>query len=277
MIAGGFLAGIIAPLAVVGAAAVTAVGALLYNDLTVREEIAVFDWLPETLDGLRVLHISDLHGNSETKMNVDIWTDIACAKFDMAVITGDMIKNHMTELKPHMPGIKSLARRVPVFYVEGNHDSLVYKKMAKTLSSAGVIVLDNERQVRRINGVDVPLIGLRDYWTLEKQKFLPAKRLFRSWAGRFHIILSHQPQLFDMTKDKSLGLMLSGHTHGGQVRLPFMPTLYAPGQGLLPKYGNGWYELGKNKLFISCGIGTTDFSLRLFNRPEVAIITLTRA
>ena len=93
----------------------------------------------------------------------------------------------------------------------------------------------------------------------------------------FHIILSHQPQIFDWFKKGKIpfsALILAGHTHGGQVRLPFAPTLFAPGQGIFPGYGDGWFqrEDGTIKMFISRGIGATYFPIRMFNPPEIVII-----
>ena len=241
--------------------------------LAVRREQAAFDWLPERLNGLKILHISDLHGNSPDRMNLDIWPVIAQLDFDMAVITGDMIINDMRQLDPHMSSIRKLARRAPVFFVEGNHEMLFFEEMADLMKSAGVTVLANECQTWNIGKYGpVHIIGLRDYCVLQMKKPMESAALLNGRSGGFHLILSHEPQVFKQMKRLKLGLLLAGHTHGGQVRIPAMPTLYAPGQGLFPQYGDGWYAEGYNKMYVSKGIGVTLFPVRLFNRPEVAVI-----
>ncbi|MDR1913195.1 MAG: metallophosphoesterase [Clostridiales bacterium] len=245
------------------------------NWIKIKHERVIIDWLPLHLNGLKILHISDLHGNNEEKMNLDVWSAIERMEFDIAAITGDMVVGEYEQVLPHIPHIKRLARRVPVFYVEGNHEQMFYEEMAELLESVGVTTLENEKQVFRVQSFgDVPLIGFRDYTTLISNRFAGISELLRSNSGKFHIILSHQPQIFKRMRNLELGLVLSGHTHGGQVRFPPLPTLYAPGQGVLPKYGDGWYTEGKNMLYISRGIGTTVFPIRMFNRPELAVIEL---
>jgi predicted MPP superfamily phosphohydrolase len=241
-------------------------------------ETACFDWLPQRLSGLKILHITDLHGNSEKKMNLDIWPQVLEQSFDIAALTGDLIIADPSQLIPHMDSVARLARRCPVFYVQGNHELLFFTEIKRMLAKAGVTVLDTERQSWNIKPFGpLSIIGLRDFNHLEEVGFKATDRLLKANDGKFSLILSHQPQIIHRMKNMALGLILSGHTHGGQVRIPGLPTLYAPGQGIFPKLGNGWIEDGKNKLYISCGIGTTYFPIRLFNRPEVAVIELKRA
>ena len=246
--------------------------------LAVRCEQAVFDWMPERLNGLKILHLSDIHGNSPDKMNLDIWPAIEPLAFDMAVITGDLIINDPAQVYPHLPSIRRLSRRVPVFYVEGNHEMMFFEEMRDLLKSAGVTVLANERQTWKIGGYGpVSIIGLRDYSVLLMKRLKDSFKLLNACDGGFHLVLSHEPQIFKFMKDKKLGLVLSGHTHGGQMRIPALPTLYAPGQGLFPKYGDGWYSEGYNKMYVSRGVGVTVFPVRLFNRPEIAVIECVRS
>ena len=245
--------------------------------LAVRRERVEFDWLPERLNGLKILHISDIHGNNPDKMNLDIWPAIEELDFDMAVITGDMIVSDLNQIKPHLPAIHRLSRRVPVFYVEGNHEMMLFDEMAGLLEQAGVTVLANECQTWKIGKYGpVPIIGLRDYCVLLMNRLKDSSRLLTERDGAFNLVLSHEPQIFRHMKRLKLGLVLSGHTHGGQVRIPALPTLYAPGQGIFPKYGDGWYSEGFNKMYVSRGIGVTLFPIRLFNRPEVAVIECAR-
>ena len=233
--------------------------------------------MPERLNGLKILHISDIHGNSPDKMNLDIWPAIEALDFDLAVITGDMIISDLDQIKPHLPSIYRLSRRAPVFYVEGNHEMMLFEEMSDLLRNAGVTVLANERQVWKIGKYGpVSIIGLRDYNVLLINRLADLARLLSANDGKFHLILSHEPQVFEQMKRMKLGLALTGHTHGGQVRIPAFPTLYAPGQGFLPEYGDGWYCEGYNKMYVSRGIGVTLFPVRMFNRPEIAVIECVR-
>ncbi len=242
--------------------------------LKITKTDVYFENLPKELDGLKILHISDLHGNSSDKMNLDIWERVFSQEFDIAVITGDVVITEIEQIEPHMENIKKLAKKVPTYYVNGNHELKFTRKMLEKMKSAGLHTLDNSAEFLNINNISVPVIGFRDHYYLKRDGFDYLYALFKKYDKRFKIVLSHQPQVFDNFDEYSDLIMFSGHTHGGQLRFPFFPTLYAPGQGFFPKYGNGLYERGEAKLYISKGIGTTDFPIRFFNRPEIAIITL---
>ncbi len=221
---------------------------------------------------VRFLHISDLHSNSETKMNLDIWQKIDKLSFDIVVITGDLIMNKVNELSAHLPYLKRLAERVPVFFTDGNHEAYVHDKIKNVLEEIGVTVLYNEKKAVTIRGLQLNIIGTKDYKRLVAEDFCGLPELFSNTSHRLTVVLTHQPQLFDKIKSYSPDLVLSGHTHGGQIRIPFLPTLFAPWQGFLPKYGDGLYFDRGSVLYVSKGIGTTVFPLRLFNRAEIGLI-----
>jgi len=257
----------------------------------VRFERVAFGGLPSCLRGMKILHITDLHGRRPDRMHRDIWPNLLDLDFDMAVLTGDVILDDVRQLRPYMDSLKFLAEKAPVFYVEGNHEQGYHVEMARILESIGVTVLYNRRgnfavgNAGRARSAMVSVAGFRDYDHLLEHDFDGVRPMLDDMAksGKFHIVLSHQPQIFDLLGNyvrkykpgrSFSALVLAGHTHGGQVRLPFMPTLYAPGQGVLPKYGDGWYYNGGLKLFVSRGVGATHFPLRVFNPPEAALIEL---
>ncbi len=90
----------------------------------------------------------------------------------------------------------------------------------------------------------------------------------------YNILLSHRPEAFDLYVNKKVDLTLTGHAHGGQFRLPLIGGLYAPGQGLLPKYTSSLHEKDGKRMIISRGIGNSSFPIRINNRPELIIINL---
>ena len=229
---------------------------------------------------LRILHMTDLHGNSEHCMNLDIWPAALQLDVDMAVITGDVIVNDIKELHPHLDGIRKLAQKMPVFFVDGNHEKFFVQECQQLLEENGVNVLYNTTHDMEIGSTLLTVIGFRDYTYLKRRKFQDIAAVFQGFrpdqTRRFVIVLTHQPQLFPRLAEFGVDLVLAGHTHGGQVRLPLFPVLYAPGQGILPQYGYGLYKLGGSRLFVSKGIGTTHFPIRFWNRPELAVITVKR-
>jgi len=91
----------------------------------------------------------------------------------------------------------------------------------------------------------------------------------------YTVLLSHRPELFDVYADNNIDLVLSGHAHGGQVRLPFIDGLAAPNQGLFPQYSEGVHENNRTKMVVSRGLGNSIFPIRINNRPELVVFTLT--
>ena len=261
------------------AAAIPAMGYALSIPFCIRSEKVSFSNLPNHLRGLKILHIADFHARHSQKKHINIWPYLQGLQFDMAVFTGDIILDRAKQLHPHMSDLQALAKRVPTFYVDGNHEKYCCNQVAKLLESAGVINLLNRSNNFVVRNSAVSVVGFREYEYLSKRGFRDLETMSVNLSkSDFHIILCHQPQIFNLLdKRVKSGLVLVGHTHGGQLRLPFMPTLYAPGQGVFPKYGDGWYENETNnqlKMFISRGVGATHFPLRMFNPPEVVVIEL---
>jgi len=250
--------------------------------LKVYNHAVYFDDLPEHLEGLRILQISDLHANNPVEVHFDIWAHVEREDFDIAVITGDIILgltwNHdgpLLELEPHREHLAALAHRVPTFFVEGNHEAHHYRQIRQFMEEVGIVFLHNDVELLEINGGVIEIIGTADYSTLTRRiGFDDFDVLFATPSDNFQLVLMHQPQLFDRTKASGINMALAGHTHGGQLRLPFLPTIYAPQQGFLPRYGAGFYYHNDAVLYVSRGIGTTYFPIRFWNRPEIAVFEL---
>jgi len=249
--------------------------------LKVNEHEVVLPRLPEGLDGLRILHITDLHSDDPEKMHFDIWKTIDKLSFDMAVITGDMImggrRSALSELDPHLEALEALAARVPTFFVAGNHDYMVLPEMMALLESIGITTLQDEACVLVHNGTELTVAGTLDaYHYGKKENYHTMHEMMAQAGDGFRIVLTHQPQMFDALQAYAPDFVVAGHTHGGQLRLPFFPTLYAPGQGFFPKYGDGFYTDADTGavMYVSRGIGATQFRVRFFNRPELAVFTL---
>lgn len=260
------------------------IGVLLVSSrcLIVYEHLVEFENMPQHLHGLRVLQISDLHANNPHHISLNIWTYIQDLEFDIAVITGDIIMdgrwgnpNRIEDLNPHIPYLAELANHTPTFFVEGNHEARQMRQLRPILEDLGIIVLQNEVYLLKVNGGVLEIVGTRDFSYMMNTPPLFGE-MFETFnhPPDFRLVLTHHPQIFQFIRNAGQMLVLSGHTHGGQLRLPLLPTLFAGGQGFLPTYGDGFYFYETAILYVSRGIGTTYFPVRFWNRPEIAIFQL---
>lgn len=161
----------------------------------------------------------------------------------------------------------------------GNHETSLpwktYEQIEDGLESAGVVLLDNRTEELTLpGGGRLVLTGLCD----DNLRDGTLERLSAAWPeDAFTVLLAHEPQYIENYAKSGVDLVFSGHAHGGQIRLPLVGGLFAPGQGFLPKYTAGIYKLGETRMVVSRGIGGSLFPQRVFNRPEVVAVTLERA
>ncbi len=240
---------------------------------------------------IRIVHLSDLHAKKFGKDNIKLKRCVMEQNPDFIVFTGDFIVGDETDLEPSLKILQDLCKKIPVFYVFGNHEHRYQDLdgMKKMLSDAGVTVLCDEIVQYRVKGTTINLLGLdEDQGSLDDYK-LQSKGLYRyrDYSCLFHqlekteglkLVLSHYPQNFALIGETSYNqfqydLMFAGHAHGGQFILPFIGGLYAPGQGVLPKYYSGFYG-DSPKLLVSRGLGNSSFPQRLFNRPDIVSLTI---
>ncbi len=227
-------------------------------------------------NGFKIVQISDLQNESFGKRNKRLINTIKRLKPDMIAVTGDIVDCHRTDVNCALRFAHEISQICPSYYVCGNHEGVLgnYKKLSADLQKAGLKVLNNESvYFDRIHKIRVT--GLTDPY-LEYIKDMGAflKEEMDRDADAFNIVLSHRPQFIDIYSKSRCDLVLSGHAHGGQIRFPFIGGLFAPDQGLFPKYTSGVHNLGKTKLIISRGLGNSVFPQRLFNRPEVVCVNL---
>jgi predicted MPP superfamily phosphohydrolase len=168
-------------------------------------------------------------------------------------------------------------------YVSGNHEawSGKYYEIVKRLKDVGVHVLDDSVVKLSIEDSSLLLFGVRDpdFQTssyVEGTDITEMTNQFNQWSPYkgFKILLSHRPELFDLYCEHDMDLIFAGHAHGGQFCIPFIGGLVAPDQGLIPKYTRGCYTENESTMFVSRGLGNSIFPVRIFNRPEIVVITL---
>ena len=238
--------------------------------------------LPGAFEGFKIAHVSDLHNAVFGRKNEKLLSLIRAAEPDIIAITGDLIDSRHTDIDSALAFVEAAAEIAPVYYVTGNHESrLDFDAIEPRLIAAGARVLRNEAEDIgrggeriRLAGIDDPSF-IRTGGTAEERA---ASELEQpgDGGGTFTVLLAHRPELVEVYAEYGAGLVLSGHAHGGQVRLPLLGGLYAPGQGLLPEYDSGLYSLGETQMVVSRGLGNSVAPLRVNNRPELVIVTLSR-
>ena len=252
--------------------------ALELNHYTVSSER-----LPETFDGYRIAHVSDLHNAAMGKDNAKLLDMLREAEPDMIAITGDIIDSRNTNVEIALEFTKAAMEIAPCYYVTGNHEARVseYDELREGLIEQGVVVLDDERIELELSDETIALLGVNDpsfetdYLFGDSETVMQSKLQEISDAEKeFTILLSHRPELFEVYADSNIDLILSGHAHGGQFRLPFVGGLVAPNQGLFPKYDAGLYTDENTNMIVSRGIGNSILPFRFNNRPEVILIEL---
>lgn len=194
--------------------------------------------------------------------------------------------NKYTVSSERLPRAFDGCKIAPCYYVTGNHEARAseYDALKTGLIKLGVTVLENEKTELERDGEKITLIGVKDpsfssdYLFHDEEAIMEAqlKALVDKDDG-FTLLLSHRPELFEIYVTCNADLVLSGHAHGGQFRLPFIGGLAAPNQGLFPKYDAGLFSEGKTKMLVSRGIGNSIFPFRFNNRPEIILIELQTA
>ena len=188
----------------------------------------------------------------------------------MAALTGDLLDRHLPKQRKNVYALlKALKDKTPVYFVEGNHEAEIghWDSIKIELTDRGVRVLDNEVVTLVREDEQLVLRGIREEASPEEFEGLIQK-------DRCAILLAHHPERIEEYAKTGVDLVLSGHAHGGQVRI-FGQGLYSPDQGILPRYTSGVYARGRTRLYVSRGAGTHSFlPPRIFNRPEIDIITL---
>lgn len=247
-----------------------------------------------TNDRVRVLQLSDLHSKEFGKSNNILLEAIYNEKPDIVVATGDLIDSNMKRIDNIIEFLDNINKTIPVFYIPGNNEMRCKKinEIVHKLKSKKVNVLDNEIRTIKVKSTIVNILGLVENRVDDGELFYEkirskyesekSKELFTRLEkmNGVKIVLSHYPENFEANEEISYSkykfdIMFAGHAHGGQFILPFIGGIFAPGQGLIPKYYSGMY--GKeNKLVVSRGLGNSGFPLRLFNRPNIVVVDILR-
>jgi len=261
---------------------------LLWENLTVTvTELSVKNRkLPDAFSGFRIAHISDLHNVCFGKENSTLLQRIQEAKPNVIVITGDLID----DTKQNFAGALDFAQRAaaiaPCYYVPGNHEGRTpdYSVLEKGLRDRGIHVLRDEKTVLSAGEDRLTLLGLDDQeFDIQRVGFEDAHASFcrrlavlSEKAEGYTILLCHRPEKISAYAEHPVDLVFSGHAHGGQIRLPMIGGIFAPEQGLFPRYTSGIYQHRDTTMVVSRGLSKRLFPFRVNNPPELVVVQLER-
>ena len=272
--------------AIAAAAVLSLLGwALIWGNtaLVTANVLVCSNGIPEAFDAYKIVQISDLHDAQIGENNEKLIAMTAETEPDCIVLTGDFVDSSRFHPERSLSVAESLVKLAPVYYVSGNHEAIIpdadYQALTDGLRGLGVCVLEDESAELTRDGQSIRLIGLTDIGfhpgTLEEKKDALRTALSALLPeDEFSVTLAHRPELMDVYTECGAPLVLSGHAHGGQIRLPGIGGLIAPGQGLFPKYTEGKYEENGTTLVVSRGIGNSVLPLRVNDRPQIVVVQL---
>lgn len=221
---------------------------------------------------VKITQITDFHSNEN--INLDkLLEDIKGFKPDLILLTGDIIDKGTDDFDlvfKLLEGLKRITENV--YFVSGNHETnnRLEDEFYAGLEDLGVSILDNKIERIRINDDSINLLGLPFYANKSDFDSLYDKMSHEE----YNLLLSHSPNKPIEYLNEDIDLILSGHTHGGQVRLPIIGSVIAPGQGWFPKYDKGLFSLGDTYLYIDSGLGNSVLPIRMFNRVQLSNIEI---
>ena len=255
------------------------------TDLEIYKYNVKSEDIPSEFDNFRIVQISDLHNAEFGENNEKLLLMLKQADADIIAITGDMIDSRNTDVDVAISFAQKAVNIAPVYYVNGNHESRVlgeYEKLKQGLTDAGVTILENSSADITIGDETITLIGINDPTfrmdivddTMEQNIAHQLLNVIPD-NDNYKVLLAHRPEYFDVYAGK-VDLVLSGHAHGGQFRIPFIGGLVAPGQGFFPEYYEGSHIKENTEMIVSRGIGNSIIPFRINNKPEIIVAELTK-
>lgn len=244
--------------------------------IVVSEHVYESERVPSSFDGMRIVQVSDLHDALFGKEQETLVQKVKAANPDAIFLTGDLVDSNRYNLEQSLQAVRQFVELADVYYVLGNHEVATNKvnEIYEVLSSLGVHVMADESTVLERNGERLAIIGIEDPLMGKSTDEMLAIATASVPQDMFKLLLAHRPEMFDEYVAKSIDFVFSGHAHGGQIRIPGIGGLFAPGQGLLPTYTAGIYEKNKTSMVVSRGLGNSSVPYRIFNLPEIVVVQL---
>ena len=252
---------------------------------------------------MRIVLVSDLQSKRFGKAQRRLVKKIASCMPDVVLFAGDMPDRNHTDFEACRELIKGLGTVAPTYYVNGNHESSLDDKLVNSMyeymERCGWTILSDKgcaahimSRIKAGTSYKIAIAGISQETLNESRGWdrtspvhdveliaetgRKAVRSAKAAAGAddaFTALLVHEPQFVSDYTESGADLIVCGHAHGGQIRIPGTGIgLFAPEQGILPKYTSGIYDCGGTKMAVSRGLGNSTFPFRVFNRPEIVVI-----
>ncbi len=250
--------------------------------ITISKIMVISNKIPKNFDEVVICQISDLHNEEFGENNNKLIAKINNVDPDIIVITGDLIDSNRLEMDVAIDFISNIKSIAPIYFVPGNHESNIseYELFKNMLTENNVIILDNKVHKLSLGNDTINLVGIEDptfsfHPSLsESERINSVLKDLDYDKDKFTILLSHRPELFKVYVENKVDLVLTGHAHGGQVRIPFIGGVISPNQGLFPRYDSGMFKEKNTQMYVSRGLGNSVIPLRINNNPELVVITL---
>lgn len=235
---------------------------------------------------LKFVVITDLHNKEYGEKNADLAELVKEQNPDFIAVCGDMVNRSDPNTTKMKDVLKKLADIAPTYCCLGNHErdnaAEFGTDFKSEIDSTGAVLLDDEYIKFTKSGKSVLIGGMSDYPYYEfytPDDDVPSRTLWEKFAEKakdnFTILLHHQPEyIAEDAKKTDIDLIVCGHTHGGQIQLPFIGGVIAPNQGLFPKYDKGEFDLDGTKMIVCAGLSNHVFIPRINNQVEIGVINI---
>ncbi len=242
------------------------------KDFDVTQKNLYFPDLPDKFNGLKIIHLSDLHVSKYGKREEKIRHIIKEEKPDIIFITGDFVSNSWG-ITPCLKTIDGIEAPLGVWAVWGNNDNGLkakVKRLKEGLDRAGIKILTNENTLIKLKDSKIRLIGVDDP---HRKKDNLKLAMEGTSEEEFKILLAHSPVIIKKAADMGINLVLAGHTHGGQIRFPFLGAIYNHTWDLF-RYSAGMFRVKSTTMYVSRGLGMSVIPIRFLCNAEFIIFTL---
>lgn len=247
--------------------------------------------IPESFDGCRIVVLADLHNAVFGERNERLLQAIRQQKPDYIILAGDMLvgkQGASTAVPAEL--LQELSKLAPVYYGMGNHEMRIARKPEEygsmwedyknRLGTSVIWLVDKSVMLTRgkeqiaLYGLDLDPIYYKRFKKHPMKETYLKQKLGASDANRYDILIAHNPNYFPEYAAWGADLVLSGHIHGGMIRLPGLGGCLSPMFHIFPKYDRGWYQEGNSVMLLSGGLGNHTFKFRVHNLPELLVVTL---
>lgn len=225
----------------------------------------------ELTDELRVLQISDFHSLPRAEQIDDVVALAKGARADLIALTGDLLNTHnrdLTSVERLLAGLQGAG--APVVAVDGNHDhwSSQQADLHALYRQYGVQLLVDEHFAYMGPWGRAIVVATDDHFSGHGDL---TKAVEGAPDDAFRLLLTHSPGVMWQMEEHGIDYAMCGHTHGGQIRFPFLGAVYVPGGNFFPKYSKGEYQVGSSTLFIDSGVGVTGPNYRFLNQSQIVL------